>query len=228
MEWFRQNLVVGKTDDISPAKTLELCENPEGKLKVLEFLNTADISIDNIEVESIYIDKLPDKFPLELKQKILQQILRRELTNETRFSHKTLEGRHFSLSLEQESAGTVRLFESTSIWLEILEQGRMICIDELESSLHPLITRFLVSLFHHPEINQKQAQLIFTTHDTNILDNDILHRDQIWFVEKDSNQSTRLYPLSDFSSRKNEALQKGYLQGRYGALPYISSPKWLK
>ena len=114
------------------------------------------------------------------------------------------------------------------MWLEVLEQGRVICIDELESSLHPLITRFLVLLFHNPEINQKQAQLIFTTHDTNILDNDILRRDQIWFAEKDRDQSTRLYPLSDFSPRKQEALQKGYLQGRYGALPYISSPKWLK
>jgi uncharacterized protein len=236
LEWFRQNLNVGKTDDISPTKTIELCQNSQGKSKVLEFLNTADIGVNDIELkeEFVSIDKLPDELPLEIKQKILQ-----DLTDETGkpkpmvrfyFSHQTSEGKHFSLPLQLESAGTRQLFESAGAWLEILEQGRVICIDELESSLHPLITRFLVSLFHNPEINQKRAQLIFTTHDTNILDNDILRRDQIWFVEKDRNQSTRLYPLSDFKPRKNEALQKGYLQGRYGALPYISSstPKWLK
>jgi AAA15 family ATPase/GTPase len=233
LEWFRQNLLVGKTDNISPVKTLKLCENPESKLKVLKFLNTADISVSDIELKEEFISiELLEELPLELKQIILQ-----EFTDETgkpkrvmqvKFSHQTSEGKCFSLPLELESAGTRRLFESAGVWLDILEQGRVICIDELESSLHPLITHFLVSLFHNPKINQKQAQLIFTTHDTNILDNDILRRDQIWFAEKDRNQSTRLYPLSDFSPRKQEALQKGYLQGRYGALPYISSPKWLK
>jgi len=114
------------------------------------------------------------------------------------------------------------------MWLDALEKGGVTYVDELESSLHPLIARFLVSLFNNPETNPKHAQLIFTTHDTTLLDNDLLRRDQIWFVEKDQNQMTHLYPLSDFKPRKNEALQKGYLQGRYSALPYISSPKWLE
>lgn len=220
LEWFRETLVVRKTDDISPAKTLVLCKNSEGKLKILEFLNTADISVSDLELRE-------DLVSLEVKQGKVRNVNVR-VNFVINFSHQTSEGKDFSLPLELESAGTRRLFEIAGVWLEILEQGRVICIDELESSLHPLITHFLVSLFHNPKINQKQAQLIFTTHDTNILDNDILRRDQIWFTEKDRNQSTRLYPLSDFSPRKQEALQKGYLQGRYGALPYISSPKWLK
>jgi hypothetical protein len=239
LEWFRQNLKVGTTDNISPNKTVELCERPEGKLKVLEFLNTADISVNDIELierPPLSLDILPDELPLEVKQKILRDL--RELTDKTtgklkvmpkvNFFHKTAEGKSFRLPLQLESDGTRRLFGNAGAWLEILNQGRVIGIDELESSLHPLITRFLVSLFHDPELNPKHAQLVFTTHDTNILDEEQLRRDQIWFVEKDRHQGTRLYPLSDFKPRKQESLQKGYLQGRYGALPYISSPNWLK
>jgi len=94
-------------------------------------------------------------------------------------------------------------------------------VDELSSSLHPLIVRFLIGLIQNPEINKHNAQLIFTTHDTSVLDSDILRRDQVWFVEKDGEQASKLYPLSDFTPRKGEALEKGYLKGRYGALPFI-------
>jgi AAA15 family ATPase/GTPase len=77
-------------------------------------------------------------------------------------------------------------------------------------------------MFHSPELNRNGAQLIFTTHDTSLLDKDLFRRDQVWFVEKDRTQATRLYPLTDFSPRKNEALERGYLMGRYGALPFLS------
>jgi hypothetical protein len=81
--------------------------------------------------------------------------------------------------------------------------------------------RFLIGLIQDPKINRHNAQLVFTTHDTSVLDADLFRRDQIWFVEKDREQTSRLYPLSDFSPRKGEALEKGYLKGRYGALPFI-------
>lgn len=233
-EWFRRNLEVGTTAQISPAKTFELCENFEGKSKILEFLNTADISVQDVKLieEFSSSENLADKLALEL----LKNIISPDFFDETgklkfmqvEFLHQTSASKSFSLPLQLESSGTRRLFGNAGAWLNVLDQGRILCVDELESSLHPLMTIFLVSLFHNPDINQRQAQLIFTTHDTNILDNDFLRRDQIWFVEKDSSQSTRLYPLSDFKPRKQEALQKGYLKGRYGALPYISSPKWSK
>ena len=76
-------------------------------------------------------------------------------------------------------------------------------------------------MFHNKKINKKNAQLIFTTHDTSLLDQSIFRRDQVWFTEKDSDQATNLYPLTDFSPRKNEALEKGYLMGRYGAVPFF-------
>ena len=94
-------------------------------------------------------------------------------------------------------------------------------MDELNNSLHPHMVLFLINLIHNPKINKKNAQLIFATHDTSLLDNEIFRKDQIWFVEKDKNYATQLYPLLDFSPRKHEAIGRGYLQGRYGALPYI-------
>ena len=96
-------------------------------------------------------------------------------------------------------------------------------IDELDKSLHPLLVNYIVSLFNNPVINKNGAQLIFNTHDTNLLSLTIFRRDQIWFTEKNyKNGSTDLYPLDEFPVRKNENIQKGYLNGRYGAIPFIA------
>ena len=95
-------------------------------------------------------------------------------------------------------------------------------MDELDTSLHSLLIRFFLNLLHSPETNRHNAQLVFTTHDTTAMDQTLLRRDQVWFVEKDAENFTRLYPLSDYKPRKGEALQKGYLYGRYGALPFPS------
>jgi AAA15 family ATPase/GTPase len=98
--------------------------------------------------------------------------------------------------------------------------GATLFVDELDRSLHPYITRFLVTLLSGNK-NTKGAQLIFTTHDTTLLDANLLRRDQIWFVEKDAEQSTKLYPLLDYRPRKDEALESGYMKGRYGAVPMV-------
>lgn len=223
LEWFRHNLKKGMTEDGSSARSLELCENPEDKKKVLRFLSSADLGINDIEIveHPLYSSEDISDYSKEIRLKHFTII-------EINFTHQTSEGKYFKLPSMLESMGTRRLFANAGMWLDALEKGGVTYVDELESSLHPLIARFLVSLFNNPETNPKHAQLIFTTHDTTLLDNDLLRRDQIWFVEKDQNQMTHLYPLSDFKPRKNEALQKGYLQGRYSALPYISSPKWLE
>jgi hypothetical protein len=96
-------------------------------------------------------------------------------------------------------------------------------VDELDSSLHPLLVRRLISMFHDPVLNSGGAQLIFSTHDTSLLDHRLFRRDQIWFTEKDGDQVTRLFPLTDFSPRKLEAWERGYLAGRYGAVPYFGA-----
>lgn len=87
--------------------------------------------------------------------------------------------------------------------------------------------RELVRLFHRPEVNTEGAQLLFTTHDTPLLDApDLLRRDQIWFVEKNGEQASELVGLAEFSPRKNEALERGYLMGRYGGIPFLNPTLW--
>ena len=122
---------------------------------------------------------------------------------------------------ELESEGTLQMFAVSTPILEALEKGHVLFIDELDTSLHPLLVRSLVEMFHNPDINRCNAQLIFNTHDTTLLDQSLFRRDQIWFTEKDADGAADLYSLLDFSPRKNEALAKGYLQGRYGAIPFL-------
>ena len=108
------------------------------------------------------------------------------------------------------------------MWMEALQNGSVMVVDEIESSMHPLLTRHLIEMVQDEAVNTNQAQLIFTTHDTGLLDLTLLRRDQIWFVEKDErSMQTDVYALTDFSPRKGENISKGYLQGRYGAVPFI-------
>lgn len=95
-------------------------------------------------------------------------------------------------------------------------------VDEIESSMHPLITRHLIEMVQDAAVNTNHAQLIFTTHDTGLLDLSLLGRDQIWFAEKDEKtMQTDIYALTEFAARKGENILKEYLQGRYGAVPFI-------
>jgi hypothetical protein len=112
-------------------------------------------------------------------------------------------------------------------WLFSLDQGLVLVVDEIDSSLHPHLVRKLVQMFHDSELNTNHGQLIFNTHDTTQLDGTLFRRDQIWLVEKDDSGASHLYPLLEFKPRKREALEKGYLQGRYGAIPFTGSFKEL-
>ncbi|AOX02438.1 hypothetical protein BJP34_26035 [Moorena producens PAL-8-15-08-1] len=119
------------------------------------------------------------------------------------------------------SNGTQRLFEIGAYWIDALDNGGILIIDQLDRSLHSEISTYLIKEFNNQAANQNNAQLIVTTHDTTFLDRDILNQDQIWFTEKNSNNSTKLYSLLDFKVREDESLQKGYLKGRYGAVPFV-------
>lgn len=108
-----------------------------------------------------------------------------------------------------------------------LRAGNTLLVDELEASLHPKLAIEIIKQFNNPKTNPKNAQLIFTTHDTNLLGNDagepVLRRDQVWLTEKGKEGATTLYPLTDFKPRKAENVERGYLQGRYGAIPYLGN-----
>ena len=103
-----------------------------------------------------------------------------------------------------------------------MESGKTVVVDEIDDSLHPLLVNAIIELFNDREVNTKGAQLIFNTHDVSLLSLDNFRRDQIYFTEKDNKTGvTDLYSLDEFSPRKTENIRKGYLQGRYGAIPVI-------
>ena len=138
------------------------------------------------------------------------------------------------IPLGEESAGTLKMFALYPELQEVLKKGSVLVIDELNARLHPLLVRNFVLTFLNPKININHAQLIFTTHDTWQLSNQLLRRDEIWFTEKDSNGLSTLYSLADFQNdegmkiRKDESYEKNYLIGKYGAIPALKSIEILK
>jgi uncharacterized protein len=132
------------------------------------------------------------------------------------------EERIVTFPLEEESRGTQRMFEMLGPWIQALRKGKLLVIDELENSLHPLLMEQLVKLFHSTAHNKNGAQLLFTTHNTNLIDETIYRRDQIWLTDKaPSTGSTNLYSLLRFKRVPDQDLEKGYLAGRFGAVPFF-------
>ena len=124
--------------------------------------------------------------------------------------------------MTEESDGTNSYFKLAGIVKNILDAGGLLVADEMDAHLHPLLAKHLVMLFDSESCNPNGAQLIFTSHNTNLLDLDVFRRDQIWFTEKDEKYvATELFSLYDFSVRKDAKIEKGYLIGRYGAIPFI-------
>ena len=221
--WFHQKLRTIGVGGLAPTYSASMCKTEAGRRKILELLNAADLSISDLKVEMKKFDlnDLPSDMPEPFREVIHKELDGKEMP-EVKFLHR-VEGSEelVALDSDDESVGTRKLFALAGPWLNVLENGYVLFADELNNSMHPLMVRFLISLINNPQINRKNAQLIFSTHDTSVLDNDLFRRDQIWFTEKDNNNATKLYPLSDFTPRKGEALEKGYQNGRYGALPYI-------
>ncbi len=133
--------------------------------------------------------------------------------------HRSREGKPVFLDLNLESAGTRRLLLVLSLVYRALDEGTPLAIDELDASLHTLAGAEILKLFCSPETNPRGAQLIATTHDTNLMDASVLRRDQLWFTSKDADGATHLYPLTDIRTRGSDNFERGYLQGRYGAVP---------
>ena len=135
-------------------------------------------------------------------------------------AHRSRDGAPVYLDLGMESAGTRRLLVMLSLAYRALDKGTPLVIDELDVSLHTLAGATVLQLFCSPETNPKGAQLVATVHDTKLMGWPGLRRDQIWFTEKDEDGATLLYPLTDIRTRRSDNLEKGYLQGRYGAVPF--------
>jgi AAA15 family ATPase/GTPase len=128
----------------------------------------------------------------------------------------------YSLGLLEESLGTNQLFLLGPVLKDVFENGTSLFIDEIDNSLHTFIVKHIINMFRNPDINKSGAQLIFTTHDTSLLSLSTFRRDQVYFTEKNNTTgASDLYSLDEFSVRKTDNIEKGYLLGRYGAIPYI-------
>ena len=125
-------------------------------------------------------------------------------------------------NFREESDGSRVVFSLAGPWLDVLENGYTLIVDELHNSLHPLALKFLVNLFHNPQTNSGNAQLIFTSHVTSVMSKGFMHQDQVWLVEKDDMESSVLFPLSNYNVRDVSAFQKAYLDGRFGAVPKLT------
>jgi AAA15 family ATPase/GTPase len=226
-DWFLNRLVIfNEQAQLSPQVTIQMLKQEQGCKDICNFLSAADISIADIDVETrkvpgqaVHLDLVAGK--TEVRTEEMEE-------HKVRFHHITEHGKAV-FDLMDESSGTRNLLFLAGPVMNILSKGLTLVIDELDTSLHTLLVRELVRLFHRPEINTGGAQLVFTTHDTSLLDApDLFRRDQVWFVEKDLDQASKLLSLSEFSPRKNEAIERGYLIGRYGGVPFLDHTLGLK
>ena len=201
--------------------------------KYIEFtknlLKQADINISSIEVDAKEVVGGPAlPFQIVVQGKIIPPNEGKHYDVEITTGHTVVdengEKTEFSLTLQEESIGTQLLFFYGPLLKDAFEKGKTIVLDEIDKSMHPSLVKFIMNLFRDPDVNKNGAQLIVTTHETGILSLEMFRRDQIYFTEKDSKSGvTDLYSLDEFSVRKTENIEKGYLMGRYGAIPFLQA-----
>ena len=220
-KYLRANLVhIGLNDHM---ELKDFHENEALIKKVSSLLCHLDTGIANIQAKISDVPavehSIPEFFPAELKEMLLE---RSKKTFE--FVHKTDQDEIAIFKENMESDGTQKLFEIIPLFIDAFESGAVIIFDELDSSLHPHIAELIIKLFNDPEVNTKNAQLIFSTHNIQLMDSQNLRRDQIWFTEK-RNGSTSLYSLDEFDKNKVKSVSPydiWYYQGRFGALPRVN------
>ncbi|MCI8851010.1 MAG: ATP-binding protein [Erysipelotrichaceae bacterium] len=213
-DWFMKHEVVNYGN---PVENLVLsrfipkgfADDPAVRAQVVDFISTFDESIVGFQVNKYKDDEGRRQMNINALHKINGSD---ELV---------------SIPLREESAGTLKMFSLYPRLMKIMETGGVFFIDELNSRLHPLLVRNFILCFLNPEMNKSHAQLIFTSHDTWALENDLLRRDEIWFVEKEDTGASQLYSLADFNDangikiRKDENYEKNYMLGKYGAIPAL-------
>ncbi|MWP38291.1 AAA family ATPase [Rhodobacter sphaeroides] len=206
------------------AHTIDWLREGEKKQRVLDFLRSADIDLRDIELEekdvpadvmnviqAIFKSEGSDDVPDLGKMKVPDLTTVRNDNN----------AQPTPLPFSEESTGTKALFSLAAPVMSVLDAGRTLIVDELNTGLHPLAFQHLIGLFASKKSNPKGAQLIFTTHDTSVADQECLGRDQIWIVEKNKQLAAELVPLSDFRERDAKGFQKKYLDGRFGGIPRV-------
>lgn len=190
--------------------------------KVSALLGFVDTGVGGVVVREKDIDPETVRFPDSMSQRTRESLLRR-MKHEFLFAHATdgKETEFFDLRLE--SAGTQKLFRLAPLIVNALERGGVLIVDELDNSMHPFMAEMILRLFNDPEVNQGRAQLIFSTHNINLMDPEHFRRDQIWLTEK-NNGATWLFSLDDFDKKNVKPMSpfnRWYAEGRFGAVPKI-------
>jgi uncharacterized protein len=228
--WFRDlRLISGLEDQAYSRFTLENFENGNYRQEIIELVKKLDLGIEDIHTQRGKIDKskayFPESLPRAIRDEPLMPISAEGPSIRTTHTKFDSDGRPIATEFfdlnEDESAGTEKLFFLAGPVLDALANGRVLWIDEMDARLHPLMTRTLIGLFNSRQTNPRRAQLVFTTHDTNLLSNKLFRRDQIWFIEKDRYGAGHLYSLAEIKVRNDASFENDYIQGRYGAVPFL-------
>lgn len=232
MNWFNNFIPVsGLGHEDYKALTFKMLENEQMRPVLQDFYKRSDLGFDNVVVSKESLETFPLFLPVD---SISQLATSREGTFKIDIktvhqkydkNDKTAGSIEFDMR-SQESSGTNKLFNISGPVFDVLHQGGVLAIDELDASLHPLLTSAITRLFHSKESNPKDAQLIFATHDTNLLQYGNYRRDQIFFVEKNKFGASEMYSLVEYKEegktiRKDRSFEKDYIEGRYGAIPII-------
>ena len=215
-DWFSEINIINFGDplrDMMAHKILpqECFDEKENKNEFKKYLNSIDVGIEEIKVEEIPDSKDEDG-------NATYKVFSIHTNNETKQPE--------SLNLSEESHGTLKMITLYGPIKNALKNGATLLIDEMDAKLHPLLTKYVVNIFFNKEINKKNAQLIFTTHDVVNLTKELFRRDEIWFVEKNEKNESSLYSLIEYrldntKIRKDASYNKDYLYGRYGAVPIL-------
>lgn len=222
--------------------TMLLSRNNLQKNRILSLIKNADIGIDDFKLKKHIFEEIDfddSKISDDLKDALrgLNSFIKKSMKedNSEHFSdvitfHKQFNSSgnfvkniEFSLN-EDESSGTRKFFALIGQILQIIDSGGILFVDELDSKIHPNLVCKLVSIFNSKDLNTNAAQLVFNSHDTNLLNSGLFRRDQIWFSEKNKFGASKLYSLADFKTdevRKNEAFEANYIRGKYGAIPFL-------
>ena len=228
--WFAEMIDTYNGDSVQAtmADALDSEEKEDIRRFAKKYLKAADFNISDYDFK--VKTGIPDDIPLppgvSFDENLLANMKQWELT----MIHTVERERgteNVGLPFHLESSGTQLYFAYCPAIYMALKKGKTVVIDEIDNGLHPLLIRSMVNLFNDRSTNPNGAQLIFNTHDIDILDLELMRRDQIYFVEKDNKTGeSELYALSDFSARKTDRIQKGYMLGRYGAIPNIGGLEW--
>lgn len=237
MKWFSNFITIsGLSHERYKNVTFKMLEDDNTKPKLLDFYKKLDLGFDEIDLEKKPFDTkdITKLFNEEIAKQFLSDIEGKSKID-IKTIHKKYNSNNEVVSFEkfdmrrQESSGTNKVFNISGPVFDVLKDGGVLIIDELDASLHPLMTLMITKLFNSTEFNKTNAQLIFATHDTNLFEYGHYRRDQIYFVEKDIYGASDLYSLVEYKEdggkkiRKDRSFEKDYIQGRYGAIPFIGN-----